>query len=550
MEPYELFASHLPTPDAGFNAYVPYAPYEVDVRTERETFINDVSMRRDSLTSTFTSFTSPYLDTPLPAFPADDVFGHDYLGSVPAFMPLDPALVNVDTTQINSLMQSNVEVSNQDRPLLNHFLHHVLRLIFPVLDVHHRGTARIQSIFQALETNPCYLHCCLSVAAIHLKTTEGVLGERIDHDIMRHRYEAISQLCQALSQDENHAEILDATLAMILLNCSVGPTDDYLPDIPWFDHFQAVTNLVDRLGYATTIVDDGRSHPTPPFSMSLASWIDILGATMLGKTPHFAHEYRSRHLSGSSSGFRELMGCDDRVMYLISEIACLDALKAEGRVDSMAVCSHVSALGRQLEYTEPFDQNLEHPYSASTGAIRPEILTKNMTTVFRIAARIYLCSLVPGFDRSQLSNLNLVSAVANALNFIPSGPTGFDRSLVWPLLIAGVFSAPSSHFRTVLAERAASLGEHADLGSFGRMYRLVQEVWRLTDDPAGGSHVPSGRTCLSPLPSPVSKDDRSGSPVSRSSSRGSRSPIVRELKKQQLHWRDVMRRNGWSYLLI
>ncbi|KAI9931221.1 hypothetical protein ASPWEDRAFT_233568 [Aspergillus wentii DTO 134E9] len=543
-EPYDLFSSHMPAPGMSQIVYGPYGPYEIDVKTERQTYINDVPLRHDSSISTFSTFAPPQLNAPLPTFPSEDMFREEYFGQLPTLEGIDPTLYDPTMEdQTFSTLQSNIPVDDHDRPLLDHFIHNVLRLIFPVSEAHQRGHARAETILQALETNKCYLHCCLSVSAIHLKTTEGLVGEQIDHDIMRHRYEAISQLCQALGQDIDHQEILDATLAMIFFHCSVGPSDDYLPDIPWFDHFQAASNLVNRLGLPAQMLDCDGTYMAPPFSMTLTSWIDILGSTMQGKTPQFAHTYRSKHLSGSSSGLSELMGCDDRVMYLISEIACLDALRAEGRVDDMSVCSHVSALGRQLEYTEPTEPALESPYSPVTGAIRPEILTRNMTTIFRIAARIYLCSLVPGFDRDQPSNLNLVSAITNALQYIPPGPNGFDRSLVWPLLIAGAFSAPTSEFRTVLAERAASLGDHADLGSFGRMYRLLQEVWRLNDDPVDPIYVPDATFCSSPLASPVLKQEPS-SPGSDGSMGG------REIKKQQVHWRDVMQRHGWHYLLI
>ncbi|GFF37536.1 transcriptional regulatory protein pro-1 [Aspergillus udagawae] len=544
-ETYDLFSSHLPTPGLNQTMYAPYAPYEIDVKTERQTFINDVPLRHDSSISTFSTFTAPQLSAPLPTFPGEEWLQDEYFSQAPNLSGIDPAICEQSIGQTYTTLQSNIPVSDHDRPLLDHFIHNVLRIIFPVLEAHQRGHTRAQAILQALETNKCYLHCCLSVAAIHLKTTEGFVGEQIDHDIMRHRFEAVSQLCQALGEDVNHEEILDATLAMIFFHCSVGPADDYLPDIPWFDHFQAASNLVNRLGLPTA-VPDGNPYLLPPFSMTLTSWIDILGSTMQGRTPQFAHTYRAKHLSGSSSGLRELMGCDDRVMYLISEITCLDALKTEGRIDAMAVCSHVSALGRQLEFTEPVDQTLEHPFSPATGAIRPEVLTKNMTTVFRIAARIYLCSLVPGFDRNQPSNLNLVAAVANTLNYIPSGPNGFDRSLVWPLLITGAFSAPTSHFRAVLAERASLLGDHADLGSFGRMYRLLQEVWRLTDEPTESYYTPEETSSSSASSgSPVPKVERSASPESNGTGSG-----MREIKKQQVHWRDVMQRNGWHYLLL
>jgi hypothetical protein len=449
----------------------------------------------------------------------------------------------VNALPIPGLPTSQYPVDDYDRPLLDHFVDNVLRMIFPILEVHQRGSARARSVLQSLETNKSYFHCCLSVAAIHLKTTSRLNGEQIDHDIMRHRYEAISELCKALNKDADHEHILDATLAMIFFHCSVGAPDDYLPDIPWNDHFQAASNLVTKLDLTNQLIPCGPMHTVPPFSMSLTTWIDILGATMLGKTPQFAHSYRAKHLSGTSSGLRELMGCDDRIMYLISEVACLESLKLEGRIESIAVSTHVTALSDQLEYTQDADTTLMSPYSAETGAIRPDALTKTMTAIFRIAARIYLCSLIPGGDRNQASTINLVNELTDAMSYIPAGPFGFDRSLVWPLLIAGAFSTPSSPFRQVLHGRVTALGDLAELGSIGRMYQLLNDYWRLSDDPISSS-FPSGANEpeLVYQSADMRQDAIPSVPLL--------SPGMREIKRQQVHWRDVMNRNGWRHLLI
>ncbi|KAL9114557.1 MAG: hypothetical protein Q9187_007457 [Circinaria calcarea] len=239
--------------------------------------------------------------------------------------------------------------------------------------------------------------------------------------------------------------------------------------------------------------------------MTLASWIDILGATMLGRAPQFADTYRDKHLSASTSGLCELMGCEDRMMYLISEIACLEALKIGNVLDDIQLCEHIKILGQQMDLTEPPPGAVALPYS-STGAIRPKQLSRNMTALFRVAARIWLCSLVPGSSRYDQSMLDLVSRLAGLLDFIPPGPEGFDRSLVWPLLIGGSQSTPSSPFRHVFADRIAYLGDQAEFGSFGRMKRLLQEVWIQSDAQAGES--------------------------------------------RNVHWRDVMRQKGWDFLLI
>lgn len=506
-------AAYYPPPPPGT-----FSPYDVDVKTERQTFVNDVPTRRDSSLSSFSTFHPPSFDplAPLPpslgpepglGWPCDDVFD-------PGQTPMNPIALGADLAYFDlaqvppvttTTQQAVLHVDEGDQRLLDHFVNNVLRLIFPVLEVTRIGSARSEVVLPALETNRCYLHCCLSVAALHMKATQGLQGEQIDDDIMRHRYATIAELCEALNRDTDHQQILEATLGLIFFQCTVGRPDDCLPDIPWNHHFQAVFSLVQKLDLTQTALGgltEAGAGPSPtPFNMTLTSWIDIFGATMLGRGPLFADTYREKYLGGSSTGLRELMGCDDRVMYLISEMACLEALKRDG-MDELQLCDHITALATSLGETEPQPGAVAYPYSA-TGALRPRQLTENLTTVFRFAARLYLCSLVPGYDRHQTNIVDLVSKLTEALEYIPAGPDGFDRSLVWPYLIAGAAATPGSSFRLIFPARVQQLGELAESGSFGRVVRLLEEVWRQADE-----------------------------------------------QRQTVHWRDVMQQKGWDYLLI
>ncbi|KAL8823108.1 MAG: hypothetical protein Q9191_006169, partial [Dirinaria sp. TL-2023a] len=512
---YEIYQPHVLSPsydpvDAHYNPYAA-APYEVDIKTERQMYVNDVPTRRDSTISTFSTYQPPQSNPPLMSYPEEEWL-HEGIyepagGMFSGEEALDFDFFDFSHGGPQESQQTVVQVDECDRPLLDHFVDNVLRLIFPVLEVNQRGSARSDVILPALESNKCYLHCCLSIAAIHLKSTQSISGEQIDSDIMRHRYATISELCAALNRDTEHAQILEATLGMIFFQCSVGGPDDSLPDIPWHQHFEAGGSLVRKLDLPHAMIHVNNERMHPPFNMTLASWIDILGATMLGRAPKFADTYREKNDSGSHSGLCELMGCEDRMMYLISEIACLDALKSGGGIDDMQLCHHIKTLGEHLDFTEPPPGTLDYAFS-STGAIRPKQLSRNMTAMFRIAARIFLCSLVPGASRRDPSMVGLVERLAHALEYIPGGPDGFDRSIVWPLLIAGSQSIPGSLFRQVFADRIASLGEHAAFGSFGRMVRLLREVWRQADG----------------------------------------EQQVRE--RQSVHWRDVMQQKGWDFLLI
>ena len=513
--PHDTSASYY-----GYQTYPP-TPYEVDIKTERQMYVNDVPTRRDSSISTFSTYHPPPHGNLAPVLEDDwmpddiydvpqDIFSGDDEGLDFNFFDFS------HPTPASS--SAVIQVDECDRHLLEHFISNVLRLIFPILEVHQHGSARSSVILPALETNKTYLHCCLSIAAIHLKSIQSQPSEQIDADIVRHRYATISELCEALNRDTDHAQILEATLGMIFFQCTVGRPDDSLPDIPWHQHFQAATSLVRKLDLpATMIAANGSSpHLHPPFNMTLTSWIDILGSTMLGIAPKFADTYREKHLSASSSGLLELMGCEDRIMYLISEIACLEALKRDGVLGEEALCSHITLLGQQMELHEGA-AGYEDAVNPATGALRPRVLGRNMTTVFRKAARIYLLSLVPGADRGDAPMRNLLAEFAELLDLIPAGPDGFDRSIVWPLLVAGAQSTRDSLFRTKFEDRMLRLGEAGETGSFGRMVRLLQEVWVVNDvvDQQRDMGVREG-----------------------------------EAQLQSVHWRDAMRARGWDFLLI
>lgn len=471
---YGAFTPQL-HPDFMFSGFP--SPYEVDIKTERQMFVNDVPTLRESTTSTFSTYHTP----PPPGTMLME--GGEWTEQV--FSERRESLTE-ETLNMNffdfshgpstSSRQVAIELDEGDQRLLDHFVQHVLPTIFPILETNQHGSVSSDLILPALQTNKGYLHCCLSIAAQHYKAAMGLQSEEIDGDIMRHRYSTISSLCDALGRDENHQEILEAALGLIFFQCVVGRYDDSLPDIAWHQHFQAAVSLVQKLDLPRLVSDPNEQLAQAPFNMTLTAWIDILGATMQGKAPTFAHTYREKHLSPTnpSLGLRELMGCEDRVMYLISEIACLEDLK-KGGMDDITLCQHVLTLGDQIGLTEMGETLPKLPFNAN-GTLSPKQLSKNMTAAFRLAARIYLCSLVPGFSPQQASCVGLVDKLASVLSTIPSSPTGFDRSLVWVYLVGGSVAGPGSAFRALVESRIGELGDLANFGSFGRCVSLLREV--------------------------------------------------------------------------
>ena len=505
----DMFAAGMMLPPSAPFAPCPpqFAPYEVDVKTERQMFVNDIPTRRDSTISTFSTFQTPPStvdELQGQSWVQQEYFEQRHESIEFSEEPLDFNFFDFQHGQLSPAHQSMIQVDECDQHLLNHFIENVLRLIFPILDVNQHGSARSDVILPALESNKTYLHCCLSISALHLKSTQGVTGEQIDNDIMRHKFATINGICEALNVDSDHAQILEATLGLIFFQCSVGKPDDCLPDISWHSHFQAATSLINKLELPVQLLTNTQPHP--PFNMTVAAWIDILGATMLGRAPSFADTYREQNVANSVAGLAELMGCEDRIMFLISEIACLEALKSEG-MDTVQLCNHVRILGEHISLTEAGLEAVGNAYSA-TGAIRPKQLSRNITAIFRIAARIYLCSLLPDYDPSANHITNLVASLSDHMGYIPAGAEGFDRSLAWPLLIAGSASLSDSIFRSTFVDRVAQMGDIASAGSFGRLRELLTETWRINDE------------------------------------------AVARGERQSVHWRDVMRQRGWDWLII
>ena len=302
---------------------------------------------------------------------------------------------------------------------------------------------------------------------------------------------------------------------MTIYKSAVGRPEDHPLEVPWHGHFQVISDLVKRLQLEYAVEQTGGETPHTPVSMTQTTWVDILGATMKARSPVFAPSYQTKFEDNTSSGLREMMGCDDKVMYLISEIACLDAINEEGTEDEWKMCELIAMLGRYLDTTIPNPPaELKSPI-LPTGVIDAQQLSDNVTALFRLAARIYLVSLIPDHADTSDSTGKLADEFANILNYIPSGIHGFDRSLVWPLLIAGSASGPHSRLRHIILERVATLGEFGEYGSFGKMVCLLQEVWR------------------------------------QSAEQKIQSPTHTGGRRRNVHWRDVMRQHeGWQELLL
>jgi hypothetical protein len=506
----DMFAPQIMPPTQAPSVFPNFQPFNDSWKIERQWFVNDIESRRDStLSCTYFEPLPPSEENPMmDNWVQKEVFEHrqellvddpiDF--SVFDFSAPIPAPVTLPS-QVSSPPPA-VKVETRDEFLLQYFRSTVAPMVFPRLK--DDGVNYEKLLLAPLETNQAYFHAALSIAASHLKATEPSSGPDLELDLTRHVSLTVKVITGWLAGPTNIPQIIEATLAMIYLRGVVGGLEQDVCELPWHAHFQAARDAIartDEEGQAANAVEVSQN-------MTIASWIDILGATIKGDKPAFADLYRHKLQTQSSMGLSQFIGCDDSTLYYISEIATLESYKNAKVVDDIGLCCWITRLGDYLNETESAPGVL--PLASAfdgTGARNNDQLTANLTHVFRIAARIYLCSLLPTFNPAQQNIQSLVSRLDDALKYVPAGPDGLDRALVWPLLMAGAASLSGSSLRSTLTERAQLMKEMGQTGAFGRMMALLNEVWKINDDMA---------------------------------SRG----------EQSVHWRDVMQQHGWDFLLI
>lgn len=188
------------------------------------------------------------------------------------------------------------EPSKRDDVLLEYFLTKVRPLTCPIARMDRCESSQIDNVLLALSSNRAIMHCCLGSSAMHLKAFTQEVGGLVDHDIERHAYATTVELRTSIQRNNISFEALQAVLSIILLQSLVGRPAECLLEIPWQHHFRAATSILHRLQHSNG------------FTTALASWIDILGATMLGTSPAFVGMYRQRRIAKMSSGLAHLMG--------------------------------------------------------------------------------------------------------------------------------------------------------------------------------------------------------------------------------------------------
>ncbi|EPS42172.1 hypothetical protein H072_3849 [Dactylellina haptotyla CBS 200.50] len=183
-------------------------------------------------------------------------------------------------------------------------------------------------ILPMFQDNKSFLHGCLSSTALHLTATNISETHRkaLVTEVYRHRQRSLKSLKKQVansSRDGERIKILATVCALISFEVFSRRTD-------WQVHVKAATDCVTLLNWCVK----QPTHPGEWFIYSRVLWLDILSSITTGANPVFANFYRNIlfYLPESRNQVNrlvEMTGCEDSVLYLISEITCLENWKFE-----------------------------------------------------------------------------------------------------------------------------------------------------------------------------------------------------------------------------
>ncbi|KZO99185.1 hypothetical protein CALVIDRAFT_404758 [Calocera viscosa TUFC12733] len=230
------------------------------------------------------------------------------------------------------------------------------------------------------------------------------------------------------------------------------------------------------------------ADPLTSFASKTTMWMDIFGAISQQQPPRLLSMYRVL-FAPTSTGMAWIdafanarvvdmdstMGAENNVMLAFAETAALDAWKAWQKTKQALSIPDLVKRGDRIMSI------LRQPYGGTSprafiGPLPTQSPQQLMSSVFRSSAKIYLHTVISGFNPAVPEIQEAITETVNSLATLQStDEKPYDRSLVLPLFIAGVMTDDLGQ-RTFIVNRFGNIKDVA-VGNCGQILELIQAVW-------------------------------------------------------------------------
>lgn len=256
----------------------------------------------------------------------------------------------------------------------------------------------------------------------------------------------------------------------------------------WQMHLLAACNLVQTLhqtSYASSLA------PALDFLTGAIIWFDILSCVSTSSLPHLSGHY-SRLLGDDDRLMLDrIMGCQNWVMFIISEVAEL-AARGSGPGQTTCIVTHSmlnakESLQQRIIYGKTtlssqitaVNREYNGPPPVTNKEANEHYLILLITNIFANAALVYLhtstASIYPAIDVASA-----VKTTIAAFKLLPD--PRMTRSLVWPLCVVGSTARTKEDQRYFSEISRAAIGDARAFGNSGKALEVLEKAWEMSDN--------------------------------------------------------------------
>ncbi|KAK0229297.1 fungal-specific transcription factor domain-containing protein [Armillaria nabsnona] len=332
--------------------------------------------------------------------------------------------------------------------------------------------------------------CALSSLHLtHMLFAQGLKAP--EHSTAQHFYdEATFQLASGKQAKSRYAES-DVLAALYLLCFSqmAGCTNDWRPILAIAIEFIAQTGL--PTGENLKVVFANMSTSSQ-LIVKCTMWMDIFASFTLMEQPKYLALYKC--LLDDQNGFwgrglhmEHLTGCPDEAMLALAEISGLAHWKtseqAKGPLNFPELVWRGNDIEQRLRNRQrepsnfgetPLDPNLMQTAMSDAGAISySDEVMQLVGNVFRESALLYLHTIINDDNPAVPEIAASVNTIIQLLHELE--PSEIDRTLVFPVCLAGCMTSNSSH-RDLLKSRLQLQDE--SIGNLLQTRLMMEAVWQ------------------------------------------------------------------------
>ncbi|KAL4799367.1 fungal-specific transcription factor domain-containing protein [Aspergillus venezuelensis] len=242
------------------------------------------------------------------------------------------------------------------------------------------------------------------------------------------------------------------------------------------------------------------------FYSAILLFADIIASTALEQPPKL-QGYHDNLLRDTGPGkaslqLEDFVGCQNEVICLVGKIATLDAWKKDMKkrrclnmtqlIERAAVIERdLTTAITSLRSTPNFNSHSGFSFSTfqtylpTTSPLTPSqkfpvnATTRTISLAWAHAARIYVQTVLSGWQTASPEIHSDVSATLEILTDISRSSSGVISALAWPFCVAGCLA--DQERESVLRDTVSAMGPLGSLGSIKAAMEIMERVWKRRD---------------------------------------------------------------------